>query len=357
MQIQIPNYYDPSKFSNSEYLVMIATESFFANNIFRSDLTRVLYCSEQYAFRNRLNILAQRGEDPIKELQLPFMSYYRQGNWEIDDRPGVQNATAALYGFPESSASNQYLRWLQVKGQFSCVAFFNSDSDAQLGYESLLYIQQPSAKQFKFSSMEYLGTTFDIPIQLKIENLQWMPDIIEKDWLIRNRILPVKFDLLIRSVSFAQSPQTPESNIFSDQEVPVITEHVILDYLSYKFKNAHYDEEHIDFTVDQVITPDPALEGSLTTDTITNNSIKVKWDYSSHADSLYQTNVILVLNGIQQVTVLRSAKTYTFTGLERESIYKIDIIFTSLTNQIVKYSVTATTTTDSSLNLKGMIGY
>jgi hypothetical protein len=336
---------------------MVATENYFANNVFRSDLTRVVYASPEYAFRQRLNLLAKAGQPSVKELQLPFMSYFRRGNWEIDTRAAVQNATAALAGFPEIAASYQKLRFLQVKTVFECVAFFNSDLDAQAGYEALLWIQQPSPKQFRYPGMEYLGGQFDIPIHLQIDNLVFNPDTTEKDWLVKNRVIPIKFDLLIKSVSMAQRPQTPQSSVFFEQENAVITKKVILDFLAYKYKNSFYDEQHIDFEVDGIFNSDPDLNGSLIVANTTNTSVTVNWSYNPLADPLYETDVKLVLNGYETFIVPRNQLTYTFTGLGKESLCNITIWFTSLAGQITKYTASATTGTDSHIGLKGMVGY
>jgi len=357
MEIPVQSYYDQSKFSNTFYLIMIAIEEYFANNVFRSDLTRVVYASEKFAFRQRLNLLAKAGQPSIQELRLPFMSYFRQGNWEIDDRAAIQNATAALSGFPDSAIAYRKLRFLQVKTRFTCTCFANADSDAQLMYEALLWIQQPAPKQFQFGSMEYLGSQFDIPIHLSIEGLQFNPDTTEKDWLVKNRVVPIKFDIVVRSVAMAQRPQSPESSIFSEQTFPFITKKVILDYLAYKYQNTFYDEEHIDFEVTGTFNPDPTLNGSLAISQVTNTVITVNWNYNPASDSYYENTVKLVLNGIKEVDIVRNFKTYTFTGLSPESLYNITIWFIALTGQITKYIASATTTTDASINLKGMVGW
>jgi len=106
MELQESFYYDHSKFPNVLYLINMAFEKFFSRELFRNNASRVFYSSEDYAFRRRLNLLAESGEPSIKAYDFPFMCYYRESNWQIDkDRPGVQNATAALIGFPEEELS------------------------------------------------------------------------------------------------------------------------------------------------------------------------------------------------------------------------------------------------------------
>jgi Fibronectin type III domain len=358
MEIPVINYYNQDKFSNTFYLIMIAIETYFSKNLFKDDLTRVFYASEAYAFRQRLNLLAAQGADSINELQLPFMSYFREGNWKNDTRAAVQNATAALAGFPESVISYQLLRFLQVMATFSCICFANSDADAQLMYEILLWIQQPAPKQFTFGSMDYLGGTFDIPITFAIENLEFNPSTNEKDWLVKNRVFLIKFDLVVKSVVIAQQPQTPDSTLFEDQTPPVITKTVILDYLAYKNQSTWTDLQHIDFEVMGTFNNDPQLNGSLTVTGITNTSITVSWTENPASVPNYQPNVILILNNYpdSEVTVPLSAGTYTFTDLEPQSTYQIGIWFTSNLEQVTKYTATATTGTNMFIGLKGMVG-
>lgn len=287
------------------------------------------------------------------------MSYFRDGNWKIDTRAAVQNATMALGGFPEPVISFQKMRWLQVMATFSCICFANSDADAQLMHETLLWIQQPAPKQFAFPSMEYLGGSFDIPITLAIENLIFNPDTTEKDWLIRNRVFPIKFDLVVKSVAMSQTPQTPDSTLWEDQSPPVITKTVILDYLAYKNQSSWTDMQHIDFEVIGTFNPDPDLNGSLTVTNTTDTSVTVNWTQNPAAVPLYQSNVTLILNNYagSEVSVPLSTGTYTFTGLGEQSTYNIAIWFFSNADQITKYTTTATTGTNTIVTLKGMIGY
>lgn len=359
MDIPVQTYYNQDKFSNTFYLILIAIETYFSKNLFREDLTRVFYASEKYAFRQRLNLLAKSGVDSVNELQLPFMSYFREGNWKIDTRAAVQNATAALAGFPEALISYQLLRFLQVMTTFTCVCFANSDVDAQLMHETLLWIQQPAPKQFRFPSMDYLGASFDIPVTFAIENIVFNPDTTEKDWLVKNRVIPIKFDLIVKSVAFAQQPQTAGSTLFEDQQPPVITKTVLLDYLAIKNQSSFTDQQHIDFEVTGTFYNDPSLNGTLTVTGTTETTITVAWTENFDSIPFYQPNVTLILNNYagSEVSVPLSQGTYTFTDLQPQSTYQIGIWFFSLKDQITKYTASATTGTNVLVGLKGMTGY
>ena len=376
MEIQATNYYNTSKHSNVFYFNMMEVEKFFANNLFRGNLTRVFYASENYAFRQRLNLLSMSGEPSSKELQFPFLSYFRLNNVELsNDFPGVQGTSSALYGvFEEDLGIN--IRWLQTKTVFTAVAFFASDLDSQIFQEALLFIKHPAGpRQWVASGLEYKGIQISIPIQLFIDAIQYNPQYLETDWLKKHRIFPIKFQFTVRSVTLSQLPQGPESTVFFEDEPPIITKKVVLDFFAYKFSNQYFDKDHTDFEVTGTFNPDFTLGGSLTIDEAgtSDTTIKVDWDYNPVLDQewldpptntipnpdygTYEDDVLLVLNGVIETHVPRITKTYTYTGLQNESLYNVTIWFIKKTGEVTKYVASETTTTETHINLKGMIGY
>ncbi len=349
-------YYEHSKFPNVFYAINIALEQFLGRELFKGDLSRVQYASEEYAFRQRLNLLAQAGSPSIKALDLPFLSYYRNGSWEIDDRPGVQAAVTAVEGIREESLGYQKLYFLNMKTSYKFVAFFSSDKDAQLAYEILSWIRYPSAKQFKFSGVYYKEYELDIPIQFWTKNISFSPNFNETEWLQKNRIFPITFEVEVKSAILAHQPQV-SSSIFPIDEELYITKKVLLDFLAYKGSKDFMSEDHLDFEVDYVFNPDPELYGTLTLGSSTLTSITVNWDYNELCEELYTDNVKIVVNNFVEFDVPKSDKTYTITELVPNSTYNISIWFTSLDGKVTKYSLATQTSQDEPLYLKGMVGY
>jgi hypothetical protein len=357
MELIESRYYDHSKFTNTFYLSQMALVMYYGNNMFRGDASRVIFASPQYAFRQRLNLLAQAGNSSITALDLPFMSYYRQDNWELDPRVGALNATTADYGYRDVAIGQQLFRYIMVETNFDCWAFFYSDQDAQLAYENLLFIKYPTLKQFPFASVTYKNVEIDIPISLNVDNLEFNPGLTERDWLRAKRIIPIHWTTSIKSVSLSQQPQTPSSDVFQDEIAPVITEKVILDFLTYKYGNDLFSHQNIVLEVDSTVPNDPDLGGSFAVSAADETSITVVWNFSALAVPYYNTNVTIACNNGTTYTVPMAQKTYTITGLTPGSLYNIFIYFQALNGSVTKYTVSHTTTTESIVNLKGMKGY
>jgi hypothetical protein len=357
MELIPSTYYDKTKFSNTFYLAQIALEGYFARNVLRANYDRVIYASEGYAFRQRLNLLSKSSNQSIQELQLPFMCYYRRGNWEIDDRPAIQNSTAALYGFADDNMGGQRIRWLNTKTTFDCVIFYSNDADAQLGYESLLWVKHPTKQQFNFSGLEYLSTFIDIPIIMEVESMDFAPAYTEKEWLTKNRIFPIKFSVSVRSVALSQQPQSPESDIFWNDPAPVLTKKVQLDFLAYKYVNSFYDASHIDLEVEGTLNPELALNPSALVTNTTNTTLTITWAYDVLEEPHFHPLMEIVVNGFKSIEVAMTARTYTFTDLEPQSLLNITLWFYALNGKIAKTTTSGSTSSDQPVAIKGIKGY
>lgn len=356
MELQGKFYFDTSALSNTHYLVQIALEQIMGNNLFRGNLSRIIYASQGYSFRQRINLLSQNGVESINALSLPYMSYFRRGNWDLDSRPGALNAYAAIIGVEDPGLNDQHLRYMLSKVTFDCLAFYSTDVDAQLAYEVLQWMKYPTDKQFKFDSITYKNVDISIPITLNVDNITFNEGKSEKDWLNANRIIPIGFTITMRSVVLGQAPQGPESTEFYNEPTPVITRKVLLDFLSYKGNSDLFSQNNTDLIVLSNFTPDPNLNGTFTTGTITNNSIVVHWDYNPAADTLYQPNVLLALGNNDQFSVPRNQKTYTFSGLQGSSLYNMYIFFFKNDGTVTKYIISATTTVQNTIGLAPMKG-
>lgn len=355
----VPNsYYDLSLHSNSLTLIRMALETYFANNVFRSDLSRVIFASEEYSFRQRLNLLSKNGNPSIQELNLPFMRYYWQGNWQIDDRAAIMNATAGLIGFPDESIGFQNLRFLQGQIYFDCTAYFSRSDDAQLAYETLLWIQNPAPQQFNFGSLTYKGYAIEIPILFEIEDIVWMPTYNESEWLQKAHIVPISFKIHLRSAVMSQLPQTPESSTFWNDASPVITKHVLLDFLSYKFKNAYFDQSNYNLEVSGIFNADVDLNGNVEINNITDTSFTVDWTFNNEVLPLYTDTIILNVNGVTNYTLPITQLSYVLSGLSPQSMFNITLWFTSKAGLVTKYTASAyTSTIDAPVGITGIVGY
>lgn len=327
-----------------------------ANAIFRGNSSRIIYASPQYTFRQRLNLLSQNGSQSILALQFPYMSYFKQNNYVLDSRPGALNAWSAMSGFEDVGIGYQNLRYIMMSMVFNCIAFFTNDIDAQMAVETLNWIQYPTDKQAIAGSVTYVGTDIQIPVTMSVSNIQFNNGKSELDWLDQQRVIPLMFDINMRSVMLSQEPQGPESNVYFDNSPPVITRKVILDFLSYKGLDDLFSINNPDIIVLSNFNPDPDLMGTLTITAATNTSLTVVWTYNPLAVPLYQTNVLLALGNNDQFSVPMAQGTYTFTNLEPNSLYTVYIVFFSNTGVVTKYTTTGTTNNEFIVSIPGLIG-
>jgi len=368
MELVENTYYNPVKFNNTSYLTMMALEKYFAIEIFKGDASRIHFSSPEFAFRQRINKLFPTISPPYtsvtaSQLHFPFASYYRSKEWSIDTRPAIQNATAALVGFEISDAIPVPLRFLQTEKTYTMYFYFDRDSDAQNAYDILMWIQNPTPKQFTQAGLQYKNYKLDIPIIMSLSNVTWTNQYKEKDWLEKNRVIVISAEVNIKSVIVDQYAQGTISNIFdvmpADSDIGkwYITKECILDFLSYKGEDMRLSDENIVLDIIGTFDPDPTLDATLAVSGITETECTVTWNYNSLAEDLYEDNVTIIFDTGVRILVPMLDKSITVPDLNSESTYVISIYFTSLVGQVTKLTTTIETVLPSEQKaLKGMIG-
>lgn len=357
MEIQEPRYYNLSKFSNTQYLVLAELKKYFGDNIFRGNRDRVIYSSSEYMFRQRLNLLSKANVSSIEALEIPFMAYYREGNWKRDGRVANINGFSAQWGRPDEIIGGQKLRYIPMIQNFTCVALFGNDVDAQLAYETLMFMQYPTEKMIlPQDAIEYKGYNVPVYVGVQVSDVTFNEGYKETTWLKENRVIPVSFRVQARSVIFSQAPQGPESTVFQEDQLPTLTERVYLDFLSYKDQDNQYLKENIVMVVEGIINPDPTLNATIALTDITEESITVGWDFNPDSEEFYEDTVKVFYNNTPPIDVPINQKTYTFENLIEGSFYTVGVIFTSLKGEVYYYTSTATTSGSTTIQLKGMKG-
>lgn len=367
MDLVETRYYDSKRLNNTSYLIMMAIEEYFGKEIFKGEGSRIFYGSDSFAFRQRVNKLYPTMTPPYtsisaSQVQFPFGNYFRSTGWKIDTRPAIQNATAALVGFPLSDDIPVNVRFLQTEMDFSLSFYFNRDDDAQNCYDILMWIQNPAPKQFAFPGLMYKNYKTDIPIIMTTSGITWTNEFKENEWLTKNRVIVIRASLNVKSVLVDQFAQGTESTLFevlpaeSDIGKFYITEEAILDFLSFK-NDPLLTKENIVWDLLANFTPDPTLDATFSATGITTTSVTLNWDYNPLAEELYSENVTIVFDsGITSIVPI-GTKTLVVPDLEPESTYIVSIYFTSLTGAIIKKTLTIETALpEDKKELKGMIG-
>lgn len=344
MEFISDRYYDHSKFANTRTIIQMHLEKFFANSVLKEEGSRIFYASKEWAFRQRLNLLNSNSSEAVSELQFPFCCYYRAGNWTVGPEvaPGVPAAELALFGTYEETP---LLRFFNAQFPFTAVFFFNREDDAQLAYETITWLGLPSPNQDIVSGLEYKDHAIDIPVRFRIENIVFNPDYKEKDWLEKNKIIPIEVTCKLDSVIIMPKKQTPLSKMEPNDDIVTITHTALLDFLSFKQdkKDYYINEEGMLDEVAGTFIPDPELEGEFAVISTTPTSVTLAWDYNDDMSESYNTNVVIECSNGTSVTVPITDKTATITGLEPGSEYRFKIKFYALSGAINNYTVTTQT--------------
>jgi hypothetical protein len=358
-------------FVKTYYVAFMELETYFAREIFKNDLTRIQYAATDFAFRQRLNYLARTEDANTQDYQLPFATYTRNTNWELDTRTGINSAQA--YGGTNVGMDIQIseditipnCRFMQVTGDYSMTFFFHTDIDMQIAYETLLWIKRLTPKQWSSTALEYGGARVGIPIVLQINSISVDPSHYnEAEWLKQQRIFPIDVQFTIRTMVFDQVAQGTTSTLFKTTEQDAgptlyIAHSAIFDFMTYKGEDMFLTEENIEMTVTGTFNPDPVASVTLTADGVGDTTATLNWTISltDAAPGYVATATIILATDPQNPIVVNALDgTYPLTDLKPGSNYSVKVMFeTTAHTFIVKY-VTFTTTGESNLGIEGIIG-
>lgn len=389
MELKASSYYDPNRFYNTYYLILMSLLKYFSKEIFKDDGTRMIYASSEFAFRARLNQLNANTNPDFSSLELPFGSLFRTTEWDKENKAGVIHAGAALGSI--TLPSGRVVRFMNMTAQFELTLYFHREDDAQIALEILRWIQYPSKKLIQLSGMEYKGEAVDVPLCISLTDIDYAGQYKEKQWIEEQRMIPIKATILADSVIFDQYAQGASSGLFtlwpgsSGGDEIVLTEKVVLDFLSYHGSNKYFDKTGLLLEVASTVAPDPDLLGSLIFNeyqldengdpvldsetglplsAVQDNSLTINWDYNEGTIEnpinilpLYETNVRITCSNGTTYEVPMANKTFTIEGLEIDSYYEVAIFFIAKNGSVTKYVATGHTTLSAAPpNLKGMIG-
>lgn len=386
-------FFDHSRFTNTYYATLPPLEYFIANTLMRGDMSRVLWASDDMAFFRRfMTVGSDNGGDVSQirpsNLELPFVNYWYNGSWEPDDREYAVQPMQMIRGQWQEGLPG-YLRALAVMTTFSFTAFFGRDDDARLGYELLLWEQQPRGPVQFMTKLEWKGTEILVPVFFTIENMNFNPEFQESEWLKAQRILPFKFDIIARTYSiYMQAQETFDGYqrekapfatglINPDPEGLYISEEVILNFASAKGWGT-LDEEtatYIDYDLDTADEFTDAERASgvatpreITTDlvqgyfeagtnigvnrcevdpeTITQNGFTLTWQVRP-ADMDSFDHMKILVPGQNPVWISDpKQKEYEFGGLYPNSDYRVTVLFYSKSGGITDFHLDVQTAED-----------
>lgn len=292
------SYYDSSsqKFVDIHRSIQVSLEWFLSKLLFKNDLSRVIYSTQDNIFRRRIESLDQGKNDsePLKRemLSLPFACYFQNGDIEPDDRIASMNASQAVNGtFFEKE--NRLMRRLAVKYKYKAICFFESLENVRIAQQLLFWEKEPKSPIWLYTPILWRNMTINIPTNVTIESITTNPQYKETDWLKNNRVFPVEveftvrsYQLLINNVDKIHQLPIRFSNYIDDfeedeEEEAFISEEVILNWATEKF-NLNTNEEEVDTNSPEYNLYSPYfVQRELTIPEIATSCVKVPNEYTT----------------------------------------------------------------------------
>lgn len=292
------SYYSPvsKKFVDVHRSNQASIEWFLAKLLFKDDLKRVIYSTQDNIFRKRIESLdnGKNDEEPLKRemLDLPFASYSMSGDVEPDDRTASVNAGQAVDGiyYPDEDRT---MRSLAVKYHYKVICFFESLENVRIAQQLLFWEKEPKSPIWLYSNIIWRNMKIDIPTFVTIDSITTNPQYKETDWLKKNRVFPVEVELTIRSYQLlinnvSKIIQLPIrfsdfKDLYEEDEdnSSVITEEVVLNWAAQKF-DLNVNEEDVDTESTDYKLYSPYFVGKeLTIPEITSSCVSVPNEYTT----------------------------------------------------------------------------
>ena len=402
-------FYDHSIYSNVYYAAQIPLEFYLADVLMRSDLSRVQWSSDAYAFRRRFELAdVQNGGDfeslQPTSLKLPFVNYwYENGKfWEPDDRPFSVNSQQMLKGqWQDGMPARLYA--IAVKTPMVATVYYDSDQDARLAYELLMWERQPKGPIQLTSSVKWKDVDLQIPVFVTFEDVTFNPKFNETDWLKQQRMFPLQMRFTVRTYIIYFPRQTPIAGVdlSDDRLMPpygtgartgslpgrdeqiYITEQVLLDFCAKKQWGSLSTAEPFimgsdtnALQVDAIDSADGVDTVLYTTDTVSDTVVDITTGYFAPAEELYinecsvdPTSITIdsfklkwvirksELKYLQDVTIMvpgqvpikitdETIKNQVVTGLQPNSQYGVTVLFHSTNGGVRDFHLSVTTAID-----------
>ena len=256
------NYFNSTniKFVDVHRSNIVSIEAWLSKLIFHDDLSRIVYSTQDMAFRKRVESLDKGKDDekPLKPemLDLPFASFSMVGDPEPDDRYASVNATEAITGLYYEK-ENRLMRKTAIKTKYKVILYFSRLDDVRIAQQLLYWEMIPKHPIWMYNSVKWRNINVDLPTFVTVESINTNPEYKERDWLTKNRIFPIEMELTSRSYQLCINNvdkiiQLPmrfagyKDEFEEDCEPPeILTEEVVIEWASQKW-GLSVDPELID---------------------------------------------------------------------------------------------------------------
>lgn len=222
---------DKNIFFNSVYALDIAIEQNFAEMLFYSDLSRIVYASNDFCFKKRTEV----NEEGL--LDIPFMNYYLKDISRDTERRLWKNITnvqtlANIDGYMQELGFG--IKLVPIHLEYEATVFFSQDKDLQYATSKLLF--QDNNETILYGMLESgNGTLIKNPAFLNY-NFSFKPEYNENEWLEMNNITSIGVDFSFDT--FLVYPDTEQRGILKTPQPAyspfIVAQEVVLNFLSSK---------------------------------------------------------------------------------------------------------------------------
>lgn len=181
------NYYQDSNYINVIYIIDLTLIDHFKNMLFLGDQSRIIYASNDYAFRKRSN-------NNISNLNLPFMNFRIKSH-----EPGKR----MRWNLP-SNSQGVFIDELNTKVRFSPILlgyeaslWFHRDFDIKYAFNEVVWDSDNKTILNPHATINSIDLTF--AAHLGYTNPSLDPQYNEKDWLDKNNIHSATVDFEIET--------------------------------------------------------------------------------------------------------------------------------------------------------------
>jgi len=212
-------YYDDPSFLNTIYAVDLTLITHFANMFFGGDQTRVIYSSNEYAFR-------KRSDQNKGNLELPFL------NFKLKD---IDLGHASRW-HPGAYSTGVYIDALETKIRFAPmvlsydVSFWSHTSfDNKYAFTNVTWDANNKTILAPYVTVDVEDVSY--AAHLSYTGMSFEPQYNENDWLERNKIHSSSLDIEIETF-----------NLIANTDI-TIPETLVFNFASaYNFDTDNYDE-------------------------------------------------------------------------------------------------------------------
>lgn len=231
----MPSYYTKdTNFVNSMYSLDISVEKYLKDLLFPfdHDLSRIVYASNDYSFRERSN--KNNGN-----LNLPYVNYkLKQGGFQFNNDANWRNSRAYTDGVFLDGVGVK-AKIIPVIFEYECTFWSNRDDEVKYAGLNVSFDQGTTSNPIDYQ-VQINNQTVPLLGKLYFDSNEIDGNFTEKDWLEKNQIHSLSMDFNVKTF------------ILKVDNAVSITEKIIFEFTTqHGVDESFTDEERYNFVIDR----------------------------------------------------------------------------------------------------------